>query len=351
MAFQHIRRFNRLHFEKFLPVQSGELTFSGTNTTQTVLSAVDLTKAVLEFSYEIDTTSNDSNDLMVSGVIDNATDLRFNRYDITGTVTIRWYVWEAKPSTNFTVQRGSQDVGSSAGLPLAIAMPDSAVDLDKTFPIISVRSDDGVQLQVDNQIRVEITGTNQITFDKGGQDTYRTIAEYQIIEMTDWDVNKYNIDLSGINSKNQTLSPTVPTTQAYITGTSEAVGATLNGNEIWRMQLSSSSNLDMNRDSTNQGADSTIYVVDTFGDVTTEYLSSTIGSSSDTEAITEVDTARSIIKLGSLQNAQQTYEDGGSDGDGVLVQMQFNSNIEIQATRGANKTPPTTYRCAVHQFN
>lgn len=353
MGFQHIHRFNPLNLDltKFFPVQSGSLTFTGTNTTQTVLSAVDRTKSVLDFSYEIDTTSDDSDDVMVSGTIDSATDLRFNRHASSGTVTITWYVWEAKPGTNLTVQRGNQDVGSSGSLPNNVSI--TAVDLDKAFVIISVRSNDASQLRNTNQVRAEITTTTNLAFDKDAQNSNTNVVEWQVVEMTDWDVTKYNIDLAGLSDVNQTLSPAVPTVQSYIVGSGESDGATLNGNEIWRMDQGTDSNLDINRYSSNQGAPCTIYVVNTFGDITTEYHSPSIGggNSTDNEAITEIDLARSILKLGSLQNSQQSLDDSVADGDAILVEMVFNSNVQTKATRGASHVDTTAYRFAVHQFN
>lgn len=354
MGFQHIVPWNSLNsLEKFFDVQTGSLTITGSSNTDTI-TAVDLTKSVLEFSYEYNSNSNDPQNIMVTGVITNATTLTFKRGSTSGTITIRWYIWEARPNNAMTVQRGVEDVGNNVSLPVSVNIP-TDINLSNAFPIISVNSDDTNVINNNNQVRAEITAVDTLQLDKDGNSSPDNEVAWQIINNPNWDVTKYNVDLSGVTNKNVTLSPTVPTAQAYVTCSGESVGATLNGDEIYRFNQNSSSNAEFDRDSSSQGGPATLYVIDTFGDIQTEHDSTQIGNgdTTDTVNLTELvfPTARSLIKLHSIQNAQTLFNSGTSDGDHTLVCMEFNSTTQTKATRGNASSNPTKYRFSAHKFN
>jgi hypothetical protein len=121
-------------------VQTGTATISGGSPTATgtLSPAVDTTKAFLVFGVTLN--SGSPNDGQVSGQITNGTTVTFQRIGTTGVITVKWYV--VKFLSGVTVQRGSAqlpDLPNPADVDVTIA----AVNLSKSFPLISYRTNGG----------------------------------------------------------------------------------------------------------------------------------------------------------------------------------------------------------------
>lgn len=331
----------------FLPVQTGEVDISGTSVTDT-LAAVDLSKSVLEFSYSYDDNSNDPHSTFVRGQITSATVITFNRFTASGTVTIRWFVWEALPTTPMTVQRGSVQVGNSASQPVDVAI--TSVSLDKSFVITSSASDEASSPSEDSMVRAKITTSINCEFELDSAQGNSAITEYQIVENSNWDVTVYDPTMAG-TSVNQTLSPTVPLANAYmfLSGTFDT---DLDGNQTPIYKQTSISNVSITRTDSGGSWNFTLYVVDTKGDMVGQHINGTIGDGNtvQTNSITAIDLARTFIKMNSVLNSMQLFVDGDNAADHVFVKGDFVNSTTSRSTRGAASGSVTDYSLQVHEF-
>ena len=119
-------------------VHSGTVTINGgsSSATDTLSPSVDTTKAFLVFG--INGSSNLPNRIQVSGQITNSTTVTFARIGSTGNVTVHWYVAEFLGGV--IVQRGNVQLPELLN-PADTDVPISSVDLTKSFPLISLRTD------------------------------------------------------------------------------------------------------------------------------------------------------------------------------------------------------------------
>jgi|CXWL01.1.fsa_nt_gi hypothetical protein len=132
-------------------VQSGTASFT-TTTTDVTITSVDLTKAVLFFSYRVN--NNTIAQIMVKGQISSATNVHFERITGGATVDIAWYV--AEFHSGVTVQRAA-NTHASATTNVTI----TAVTLAQAFPVFSYMND-GSTWGNDDQVTAQLTSTTNL---------------------------------------------------------------------------------------------------------------------------------------------------------------------------------------------
>ena len=163
MGFQHVRPYNRFNLSRYFAVQTGEHTLSGTDDNVTI-AAVDMTKAVLEFSYEATDSTDEADRNMCQGEITSSTTLRFRKFSSTGSVIIRWFVWEAKPHVPLTVQRFTKQCGNSGTLPRNETI--TSVSTSNSFVLVSQRAEAGTDPPKQNNIiRAKLTSATNVECD------------------------------------------------------------------------------------------------------------------------------------------------------------------------------------------
>jgi hypothetical protein len=148
-----------------------------TTATATLSPAVDPTRSFLVFG--VGENGSDPADTLVSGQITSGSTLTFQRVGTAGTVTVSYYV--AEFATGVSVQRGSTTLtGSPVSVPLA------AVDLTKSFPILTYRAA-GTNVNENDLVRARITSTTtlQLSYLAGVSDTTPQVVEWQVVQYQD----------------------------------------------------------------------------------------------------------------------------------------------------------------------
>src|SRR6185369_12135873 len=111
-----------------------------------------------------------------SGQLTNATTVTFARSGTSGAVTIKWYV--AEFTSGVSVQRGSAVLSTST---TDVTLP-TAVDLSKSFPLVSQRTD-GVVFSNNDFVKAKLTTTTNLQLAIAGTPGAATV-EWQVIEFT-----------------------------------------------------------------------------------------------------------------------------------------------------------------------
>jgi hypothetical protein len=261
-------------------IHSGSVTLPDGNTaiTDTLSPAVDTTKSFLVFSLTADNNRPDS--VQVTGQITNATTVTFERIGSTGPVTIQWYVAEFLNGVD--VQRGSTLL-SAAGRADVTAGLAPAVDLAKSFPLISLRTEGGT-FDGNDFIRAEITdsSTLSLTAPDGGDPAW---IEWQVIEYVDANVRHGNEYMgSGISSVPVDRSPdTWDPNRSWLIYSHEGGGAGADmGQALVRGVITGSSTFTLDRNNTGNDIDLTWYLVE-FTDGNSVRHASEPFSSTDTQ--------------------------------------------------------------------
>lgn len=339
MAFQHVMPWrNAEAMCNFLPVQTGTLTISSPNAGGTAaIAAVNLTKSVLEFSYRCDNNGPGVDHNMVTGQITNATTLTFTRFNgAIGDIYVRWWVWEARASCPMTVQRGSTQVGNSVALPVNV--PIAAVNLSKAFPIITSRSEYNFEPDEWECVQAKLTTTTNLRLDKTFQDSLSRFVEWQVVEHDDWDVQQFDVAFSGIGLNQAILA--VPLGQSYLSA-SGLIDVQAWGSAIPWFGQQTTTNVHFERQNDSAGQwDISLYVVDTNGSFTSQHLFDQRIPGANTflnTAITPVNLTRAFIKLGSIVDVYENYNNlfTNIDGDHACLETYFLSLATVQTRRFA----------------
>jgi hypothetical protein len=149
-------------------------------------TAVDTTRAFLVFGVSED--SFDPRDGHVSGQLVGPTTLSFDRIGTTGALTIKWYVIEF--ASGVSVLRGTADLSvPPAGDVTDVSLPAPGVDMARSFPLISYRTE-GVNFNCNDFVRAKITSpTNlQLSTDNTNCGIGPSLVEWQVVEYADADV-------------------------------------------------------------------------------------------------------------------------------------------------------------------
>ncbi|MDH3607517.1 MAG: Ig-like domain-containing protein, partial [Acidimicrobiia bacterium] len=112
-------------------LQKGSATLSGASPVSAAITEVDPSRSFLVFSVR--ENLGDPDDGTVTGRLASSTSVVFERIGSTGTITIEWSVVEF--TSGVTVQRGTAAMGANS-----VNVPITAIDLTRSFPIVSMRT-------------------------------------------------------------------------------------------------------------------------------------------------------------------------------------------------------------------
>jgi len=347
MGSKHIWPFNNSAGAKNYTIQTGTLTISAIQTSNTaIITNAPLSKSVLEFTYSSDSIVGEPRINFVNGEITNNTTLTFSRNTSGAIITIRWFVWTGNAATNINVQRGSVDIGSGGALPKNVTI--SAVVLAKTFPIISFTSGGGSP-GTDDVIKATITSTTNLELDMGAVATNARIVKWQIIENPDWSVLNYTVSLTSF-TLNQVIT-SVPLANAYICGSGEYTN-TIEGDRVPFMQMTTPTNILFSRTSNSGTWTISLYVVNMSGESVTQHVQNAIplNVTSDTVTITAVILPKSFIRNGNILNTFQNFDQSNFNADHTAIRMNFNSTTETIVLRNTASPEPVNYALTVHEM-
>jgi len=332
---------------RFKSVHVGTFSITTAGVNITLGSAIVKNNSFLIFDYEVEATDSQGQYNLVKGKISNNTTLRFARdSSISGKdIHGRYWVYEFNSGMG-SVQHFShtQVTGSDAVAITSISTANSFVigsmtfdgtnTNGKCFATYNLTAGNNVQVQVD---------------DLGGVQEH----EFQVITCSAWDVTKYTTSSSG-TSYNQTLSPTVTVAETWIVG-SARISYNISGGDIPRQNLTSISNVNFQRRTTNGTWNHVFYAVETNGDCSVQHESGeTIasGASTGTTAISAVTLANSSIYQNSAGVCMGTNNtSGGENGQDLFIKHGFNSTIQTQQDRGGSPAQQTIFNFQVLDFS
>ena len=310
-------------------IQSGTTVLAGGSTSTTAtISSVDMSRAFLTFSIRGNDTSPEN--MSVGGRLSNATTVAFDRIGTSGDVTIEWSVVEF--TTGVTVQRGTVTPGGST-TNVAIA----AVDLTKSFPLVSMRAS-GVIYEGEDWVRARLTSNTNLELATDG--TFGNVIDWQVIEYNDADVQSGSVSFgTGTSSQSATIAAVDPAKSWLIYNYRSTDGTTTNiGQKLVRGRVTNATTLTFDRSATGQTIDLEYFVVE-FSDATTVQSASAALSASATTrnvATTAVDPARSIAVGGYAQTGgRSAYTANDNPGVGWFT-TRLTSATNLRVQRDAN---------------
>ena len=333
-------------------VQSGTTTLAaGASSVAVTITAVDPAKSFLVFGIE--GSDNSPDDLQISGQITNATTLTFERTGTTTSVVLTWYV--AEFHLGVAVQRGTTTIPVGPN-PADVDVPlTSAVDLSKSFPIVTFRTG-GVDFDSSDFVRAKIIedGTNG-TCTPAASHCLRLYApdgspgtvEWQVVEYQDANVQTGDVTFdstSGQLSVNAAIT-SVDTAKSWLVYSYECAPAFCNGNvanigsRMISGEVTSATNLRFDRDVASlvgEEINVTWYLVE-FTDATTVQHGSqlfNVGNASRNVNITSVKPAATIATGGGYMRGGRTPYAADDDPGIGWFRMELTSPTRLQIRRG-----------------
>ncbi|MDH5293369.1 MAG: cadherin-like domain-containing protein, partial [Acidimicrobiia bacterium] len=306
-------------------IQKGTATLAGGSSSVTAtIAAVDPTRAFLTFSVRGSDANPDN--LWVRGTLTNATTVTFTRPGTTGTVTIEWSVVEF--ASGVTVQRGSQTLtGTTTDVPI------SAVDLGRSFPIVSMTAT-GTQFSQNDFARATLTSPTNLRLSI--PEIVTNVVSWQVVTYNDSSVQSGSVAFAaGDVSRSATVTAVDPTKAWLLYTIDTAAGTTANiGQKMIRGMVTNGTTLTFDRSSTGQTMNVTWHLVE-FTDATQVQHANVAFASSDTTnnvTITSVDPARSIGVGGYLQyGGRSAYTSDDNPGVGwFTTRLTTHTNLRVQ---------------------
>lgn len=359
MGFQHVMPWKAQGGPAFLPIQSGVIALDEPDLFVIVnIAAVNLSKAVLEFTRNGDNNQVNPLDVWISGQISSPTTIIFQRMGSTASIpvniSINWFVWQASPSNPMIVHRGSIEIGNFLPLPVNLTIP--AVDLAHSFPIITSRSEKTSFPNDVNGTRAVLTSPTNLELLKLRNQPLTPlshIVEYQVIENPNWDVQQINISMPGV-TLNQTITAIPPAQSFFAASGVYFLFTSITGQDIPIFRQTSPTNVYFVRGSAVRAWNSiSLYCINTNGDFNTQHISGIILSAQTIHqfAVAPIDLTKSFIKLNSVLNSQ--YSSNPTSGSGIDrngVKLNFNSIIQGQGTRIFPSQAVHHFDCLVCEF-
>lgn len=317
-------------------VQSGATTIGTSATfTEVTITAVDTSRAFLVFGTRLDENQPDYS--QISGQLQNATTLRFERpiSGATNDVTIRWYV--AEFVSGVTVHRGNIAIDQTTK---DVTLP-SSVDTAKSFPIISFRKAGG-GYDGDDFVRAEIVeDTLRFEAHRIPSVTGFGVVEWQVVEYADAAVQTGTVVFGTSDSSQTATISSVDTGKSWLIYTFESENGT-NTNiaqKLVRGLITNDTTLTFDRDSTGQVVDLTWYLVE-FTDGTTVQHGSQSFNASDTARninLTSIDPAWTIAAGGYfIRGGKSPYSADDNPGVGWFT-FDVSSETQLVIERDVNQ--------------
>lgn len=312
--------------------QSGTVSLTGSSVSVPI-EQVCMSNSFMVFTMSLNNTSPDN--LLVAGEIASTTSLNFERDGSTGTVTIKWQVFEF--SSGVTVQHGtSGNVGNTA-------VSISAVDLTKSFVIATGRNN-GSQFGSDDGFSANLTSTTNLQLVCTGSG--HTEVFWQVVQYDDAIVKKVTGSVTaGNTSGTSTISPAVSDLSKTMVISNHTISGNVNADDLARTELTNATTVTYTRLGNSSQLDFVTYVIE-FTDETTvtrgnQAFASTI--TSQNASITASTMTSGIIPPGN-QTRQGSTSFATDDNMGHTwfdYEITSASNLLIQratGTAGGNST-------------
>ncbi|MEP2671482.1 MAG: hypothetical protein ABJH04_20935, partial [Cyclobacteriaceae bacterium] len=312
--------------------QSGTVSLTGASVSVPI-EPVCMSNSFMVFSMSVDNTSPDN--FLVGGEIASSASLNFERDGSTGTVTIKWQVFEF--SSGVTVQHGSStNVGNTA-------VSISSVDLTKSFVIATGRNN-GSQYGSDDGFSADLTTATNLQLVCTGSG--HTEIFWQVVQYDDAVVKKVTGSVTaGNTSGTSTISPAVSDLSKTMVISNHTISGNINADDLARTELTNATTVSYTRSGNASQLDFVTYVVEFTDETTVTRGNQTFASTvvSQNAAITASTTTSGVIPLGN-QTRQGNTSFASDDNPGhawFTYEITSTSNLLIEratGTSGGNST-------------
>ncbi len=260
------------------------------------ITAVDLTKTYLMFSFSSPNNLNPSN-YFCRGRFTSTTEITFSR-DTAGTAfDIRWQAVEF--STGVVVQSGTLTMAASTENQLI-----TAVDLTKAFVVMTYENG-GSTLSEDDLVLAELTSTTNLQFRNQGSGP---IIDWFVIEYTDAVVQSGTVLLTDLSFSVTDAITAVDLTKSWMIFTQSFTSGTPSsptGDKMIRGRFTSTTQLTFDRDIDNEEIEISWFVI--------EHTDTTLVQSG-TEPFSTVETLKNITLAPPVDLGRSMITMGGSFG-------------------------------------
>ncbi len=306
-------------------IQKGTATLGGGSaSTAAVITAVDPSRAFLVFSVRENLGDPESG--TVTGRLASPTSVVFERIGTTGTITLEWSVVDF--ASGVSVQRGTLAMGATT-----VNVPISAVDLAKSFPIVSMRAG-GTVFSDDDFLRARLTATNNLELSTLNLNA--NVAEWQVVQYDGASVQSGDLSFgAGDTTRNATVT-SVDTSKSWLIYSYRSNYSAMQniGEKLLRGTISDSTTLTFDRSVSGTTNDLSWYLVE-FTDATAVQHGSAAFGSSDTSkdvTITAVDSASSISVGGyQMTGGRSPYATNDVPGVGwFTLELTSGTNLHIE---------------------
>ena len=313
-------------------VQNGAATLAaGDSTVNVTITSVITARSFLLLSARFNNAQPGQS--QITGTLLDSTTLRFQRVVSTGApaITIEWYL--AEFLSGVSVQRGSEtNPGTTVNVPL------SAVDVTRSFPIVSYRSQ-GSTYDGNDFIKSKITSSTnlELSLQVSAGDPL-SVVEWQVVSYTSAKIQTGDIAFATTDGSRTATLTAVNTAKAWLMFSyNSADGTAANiGQKMVRGVVTNGNTLTFDRALTGQAMTLTWYLVE-FTDDTRVQSGSAAFSSGTTQVdapITSVDSTRTIASAGAIRyNGGKTPYNADDNPGTATVTLDLTSVTNLRLIR------------------
>lgn len=314
-------------------IQSGTFNFTGTDQTQTI-TAVTLGKAMLCVSYSCLTDQPGTGCVAIN--LDTTTTIRFRRDSSGNTVTVKWYVIEFTAASDIDVQHGVISTPTELNNDVTIT---SVGSLSEAFSFAMGCQNAGSNFGIDDTSESSLPNVTTVrAYIASGQGPPDLIA-WQVVNSPD--INVQTVSTTGTSSTNLNNSITaIVDAQTSVFSSGTAVGTSnIGANAAFRHWLTTTTNLNSQRDSGAAQHRFFVYVVEWPSNVSVQKFRETSATTGATVnfTLTAVDTAKTFpVTIASLDALGKQAGDGGNDIQEFQCSLEITSTTNLAVVRGDN---------------
>lgn len=302
-------------------------------TVDVTIAAIVKNKSFLVFNLMGTGGSTQPSQQLVRGRIKDSTTITFDRDSMYAaqTLFINWWVVEYKASSSVNVIHGTKTLASATDNTTI-----TSVDLDHAFPIMTWQMS-GTSWGVSEWLSVELTSSTNIQLKTAQLNGH--IANYQVIENTDWEVSAYSGNITALQTSVNVTISAVTMAETLLMGSAVVVASPglLDLQAVPRFAITSTTQITIARSVADKEFNFVFYVIETGGKVAaqrdlTESISN--GNTSGVKTWSSFNTSLTILIFESLTNFLATNNSGiTKQMQNMAVSLGINSSTQTSQTR------------------
>ena len=312
-------------------LQSGQFSMVSTNQTVTITS-VNLSKSILFVTAR--TQNNDPGNGCSTAFLENATTIRFRRDSSANNITYEWYVIEFTAGSDIDVQRG--EVTSPTELNNDVTIT-SVGSLSEAFPMELGCVNAGSNFGIDDTSQISIPNVTTVRmFVASGQGPPDRIS-WQVVQSGEIDVQHVSQAATSSTNLNATITAIIDSQTSIFSSETASGTSNIGSDSCFRHWLTSTTNLNSQRDTGAAQHTFEAYVVEWPSSVSVQKFRETTAGSGTTVNFTlspAVDTGKTVpAPIASLDALAKQAGDGGNSLSRFSTSLEITSSTNLQVVR------------------